>query len=232
MPIIWDDYYLSQLLQEAEERIGAEVDLHFGKYALPVTQGTSTYSIPSYIKKILYVTWKGKTVTPLDQTSAMYIGYATSVIDSSNREEYQQGEPTYYFQHPTNLSVIRLIPTPNETITPTGSEDLYLSTNSRQFLVFNFFRETDTTSSEFSLPAHLGRSFTRYYALYRAFSKEGKGQNLKLATYYRKLYLAQLEALKLINANTYISKRHGLGSLPQSQNRALARPVLPSRFPR
>ena len=231
MPIIWQDAYLVQLLAEAEKRIASDIDLHFTKYALSITSGTSTYSLNSNIKKVMYITWKGKKLEPLSFDETNSLAFNTAVVSSGVREEYSIGTPRYYSIHPTNLSVIRLIPTPNETITPTGSEDLWDATVIDDHCIVSCYRYSDPDSTEFSLPDFLGRRYKKHYALYRAFLKEGKGQNLIASAYHRKKFLTQLETLKLINANTYVSKRSGLQPVNLRNQGYIAPPQLPSNYP-
>lgn len=232
MPIIWEDAYLTNLLEEAEKRIASDVDLHFAKYALTIVLGTSTYSLNANIKKVMYITWKGKKLEPLDFNEANNLAYGKAVVSASVREEYSNGVPRYYTVHPNNLSVIRLIPTPNEAITPTGSEDLWDATDIATQCVVSCYRYSDPASDEFALPDHLGRRYKKHYALYRAFLKEGKGQNLIASEYHKKKFQAQLATLKLINANTYVSKRNNLEpSDLRSRGGYHPMPQLPSNYP-
>ncbi len=232
MPIIWQDAYLTTLLNEAEKRISSDLDLHFTKYALTIVSGTSTYTLNANIKRVMYITWKGKKLDPLAFNEVNDLAFQTAVVSSGIKEEYTGGTPKFYTVHPNNMSVIRLIPTPNESITPTGSEDLWAAPDISTNCVVSCYRYADPASSEFSLPDYLGRRYKKHYALYRAFLKEGKGQNPVAAAYHKKKFNAQLEMLKLINANTYVSKRSLLE--PQGVNEysfGAGVPQLPSNYP-
>ena len=232
MPIIWTDAYLLNLLSEADKRIASDLDLHFDKIALTITSGKSTYSLNPSIKKVMYITWKGKKLEPLGFNETNDLAFNTAVVSDGVREEYSTSVPRYYSTHPNNMSVIRLIPTPNESFTPTGTEDLWDATQIRNHCIVTCYRYSDPTSDEFKLPEYLGRRYKKHYALYRAFLKEGKGQNLTAAAYHKKKYLAQLETLKLINANTYISKRCILQPNDlRERGFGVAVPQLPSNYP-
>jgi len=232
MPIIWTDSYLITVLEEAEKRISSDLDLHFTKYALDITSGTSTYGLNPAIKRVMYITWKGKKLEPLAFDEVNDLAYQSSVVSTGIREEYSTGVPRFYTVHPNNMSVIRLIPTPNETLTPTGLEDLWAAPDIAAHCVVSCYRYADPLSTEFQLPDHLGRRYKKHYALYRALLKEGKGQNLGAATYHKKKFNTQLEMLKLINANTYVSKRSCLE--PQGIRERTyypGVPQLPSNYP-
>jgi len=232
MPTIWQDSYLVTVLNEAEKRISSDLDLHFTKYALDIVSGTSTYGLNPAIKKVMYITWKGKKLEPMGFNEVNDFAFQTAVVSAGIKDEYSTGTPKFYTVHPNNMSVIRLIPTPNETITPTGLEDLWMAADISTNCIVSCYRYADPDSTEFALPDHLGRRYKKHYALYRAFLKEGKGQNLAAATYHKKKFNAQLETLRLINANTYVSKRSCLE--PQGvreRDYGIGVPQLPSNYP-
>jgi hypothetical protein len=232
MPIIWEDAYLSNLLSEAEKRIASDLDLHFEKYALTINADQSTYGLDPSIKKVLYITWEGKKLEPMDFNEANNLMYNRAVVSETVKNEYSSGIPRYYTVHPTNLSVIRLIPTPNSSKAPTGLEDLWDATEIRQQCIVTCYRTSDPTDAEFALPDHLGRRYKKHYALYRAFLKEGKGQNLVASNYHKTKFRSQFETLKLINANTYVSKRNNLEpSDLRSRGGSYPMPQLPSNYP-
>lgn len=234
MPIIWTDQYLITLLNEADKRIASDFDLHFSKYALTIVQGTSTYALHPLIKKVMYITWEGKKLEPLAFNEVNDFAFQTAVVSDAVKDEYSEGVPRFYTVHPNNMSVIRLVPTPNKSITPSGLEDLWAAPDIRTQCVVTCYRYADPASMEFKLPDHLGRRYKKHYALYRAFLKEGKGQNLNASDYHRKMMIGQTEVLKLVNANTYVSKR---SCLEPTDDRAvnygygIGVPQLPSNYP-
>lgn len=230
MPQIWSEEYLDRLLSDAENRLASDFDLHFTKHALTIESGRSTYSLDVNIKKVLFITWRGRKVDPMQFTEINSLGFNTAVVNETDKIEYSTGEPRFYAVHPTNSGVIRFIPTPNEDFTPDGTEDLYDSTVISEQCIVTCYRFGDSTSEEFALPAYLGRRYTRYYALFKAFSKEGKGQNLVAAKYYKEKMAAQYEILRAINANTYVSRRFQLSGA-SDYPKIIGRPQLPSNYP-
>lgn len=204
MPIIWSESYLNDLLNEAENYISTKDNIYWTREALTIVADQSTYSLSPYIRKITKVMWKGERLAPINFDEANAIAWNSAVVSNSIKNEYASSKPFYYTLHPNNLSVLRLIPTPNESITPTGSEDLYGADISTQCII-SFYRTSDT--STFILPSYVSRRFKKAYALYRAFLKEGKGQNLIASKYYKQKYELLLSYFMKINAGSYISQR-------------------------
>ena len=207
MPIIWSDSYLNDLLNEAEKYVSTKENIYWTREALSIIANKSTYSLPVYIRKITKVMWKGERLDPLNFDEANAVAWNSSVISDSIRNEYSSSVPRFYTLHPTNITVIRLIPTPNETITPTGSEDLY-GADIADHCIVSFYRTSDL--SEFVLPSYLSRRFKKAYALYRAFLKEGKGQNLVASKYYKQKYQLLFSYFSKINSGAYVSQRPAL----------------------
>ena len=225
MPIIWSEPYLTDLLYEAEKYISTKLDVYWAREALIITPGKSTYSLPVYVKKITRVTWKGKGLIPIAFDEVNVLGYNSAVIDDTTKHEYPNSEPRFYTLHPTNITVIRFLPTPNETITPTGAEDLFGADIANHAIV-SFYRSSDNLS--FVLPSYVSRRFKKAYALYRAFLKEGKGQNLTASKYYKSKYDLLLNYFEKINSQSYVSQRPALS---EGYMRSLGGPPAPPQLP-
>lgn len=225
MPIIWSEGYLTELLQEAEKYISAKLDVYWTREALTITSGTSTYSLPVYVKKITRVTWKGIGLISVAFDEVNALGYNSAVISTATREEYPSSVPRFYTLHPTNITVIRFLPTPNENITPTGSEDLF-GADIGSHCIVSFYRSSDNSS--FVLPSYVSRRFKKAYALYRAFLKEGKGQNLTASKYYKQKFELLLSYFEKINSQSYISQRPALS---EGYMRSLGGPPPPPQLP-
>lgn len=228
MPTIWSESYLNSLLEEAEKVVSTKMDLYWTREALSIVQGQSTYSLPPYYKKITKITWKGKKLDALNYDDAQAITYNAAVVSAGTRNEYTESEPRFYTFHPNNLAVIRLIPTPNETITPTGLEDLFGADISTQCII-SLYRSSDL--DEFVLPSYVSRRLKKAYALFKAFLKEGKGQNLTASKYYKQKYELLLKYFEKINSGVYVSKRPALTSGMRFTGGPPPPPQLPWNYP-
>lgn len=228
MPTIWSESYLSGLLDEAEKFISTKINVYWTREALTVVADQSTYTLGAYIKNITDVKWKGIKLFPVSFDEANLLAYNSAVVSNSVKNEYSSSEPRFYTIHPTNTSVLRLIPTPNESITPTGSEDLF-GVDIGSHCIVSYYRTSD--ASTFVLPSYVSRRFKKAYALYRAFLKEGKGQNLVASKYYRAKFQLLLSYFEKINSGAFISQRHSLSYTGREIGGPPAPPQLPWRYP-
>ncbi len=228
MPTIWSESYLSGLLSEAEKFISTKANIYWTREALTIVSGQSTYSLGAYIKNITAVTWKGIKLDPVSFDEANYLAYNSAVISESVKNEYSSSVPRFYTIHPTNTSVIRLVPTPNESLTPSGAEDLFGSDIGNHCIV-SYYRVSDASS--FVLPTYVSRRFKKAYALYRAFLKEGKGQNLVASKYYKQKFELLFSYFEKINSGAFISQRPALSETGRMIGGPPGAPQLPWRYP-
>lgn len=229
MAYIWDETYLNQLLDDAEEYITASVNCIYDRFALSVTTGQSVYTLPSYVKNIVSVTWKGKKLYPLSFIEFCAINPANAVVSESTKVEAPSSIPHYYVKHPTNYYDIRFWPTPSETIVA-GTTNLFGSAISSN-VIFSVYRTQATTQSYLYLPLFLKRRIKKAYILSKAFAKEGKGQDIEAAQYYTKKLEYLIEALKEINSNVYLGKQYLLNdTFNTGRFGTPARPILPPEY--
>lgn len=212
--MIWSDSYLNSLLEEAESAILDAVDCIYIRYALPTVAGKSTYSLPANFRSLIRITWKGLPLTGISFREAAITFPSSAIINETTKSEYSQGEPKFYCFHPTYSKTITLFPTPNETLSGIGN--IYGSDISSQ-CVISYWGTGD-------LPDYIARRTKKAYAMWRAFSREGKGQDRVAAQYFKQKYDFLLEMFKKINAGIYLSRE--TNSIPGR----VSSPVLPSNF--
>lgn len=228
MPI-WTNEYLNALLEDAEDFITNEVDCIFDRFSLAVTSGQSVYTLPSYVKRIMRITWKGKKVYPLNFQEFCALNPASAVVNESEKVESPISRTLYYVKHPTNFYDIRFWPTPNETITA-GTSNLFGSAIA-SYVIVSCYRTQSTTQTYLHLSLYIIRRIKKAYMLSRAFAKEGKGQNIQAATYYTKKLDFLIQSLREINSNVFLGKSRILGdSFDTYAFRTPARPVLPPDY--
>lgn len=228
--MIWTDAYLTKLAEDAAGAVVLEVDLLFHRFYLAVTDGLSTYTLDEKVNKILKISWKGKILQPLMWEDACLMFPGKFFVDGSTNDE-TIGEPRYYIQHPTNRRDIRLFPAPNETLSAAGG-DPYSPVVGESRCTITCWRFSDTDVAEASLPDWIDQRIRKSYVLWRAFQKEGPGQDLKAASYYSTKFKFMLEVLKQVNSHIFVTKRHILEPTRSMQGSKPARPQLPSNFER
>jgi hypothetical protein len=228
MPL-WDNTYLNTLLEEAESYISTEIDCIFDRFSIPITTGISVYTLPSYVNRIIRVTWKGKKLWPLTFQEFCLLNPTSAVIDPS-AVELSSSTPLYYIKHPTNFYDIRLYPTPSEDLAEISSN--LFGSNIATGVIISCYRDQDNSVDSLHLPLYIIRRVKKAYLLSRAFAKEGKGQNLQASQYYEKKLSLLIEALKVINSNVFIGKTRVLnGAFNEGMYATPGRPVLPPDYP-
>lgn len=230
MSTIWSDEVLELLAGDAEQDINQAVACLFHRFFLTITAGTSVYTLPDKVRSIERVTWRGRKVWPMNWEDLQTITPHTVVVDPSTRIETSESRPMWYALHPTNVHDIRFYPTPNESFTNTGDP---LSPDTGAKCIISCFRNIDISDVTSSLPSYIDRRTRKAYILWKAFEKEGNGQNLKAAQYYMKKYQFLIEQFRSINEGAFISKKYSLddGSLSDISTR-YPRPTLPPNFER
>jgi len=190
---IWTDAYLNELALEAERDIARETSRLFYRFSLAVTNAVPTYTLPTYIREIVQVSWKGRRLLSFHQEDA---------INFNKLYRTENGEPNYYLRSSDGMQTIRFVPVPNETIAASSSDTLLdLSTELDDRVVISCYRRTDETATFVQLPDYLARRTIKAYVLWKAFAKEGKGQNLRAAKYYENKYRSLIVLATRVRSN-------------------------------
>lgn len=229
--MIWTDDYLNQLAIDAEQQINQDLQCIYFKECFPVTQGTSVYTLPSYIRSIDRITWRGKRLDPVNWEDMQLLGPATvgGYIETS------QSRPLFYSMHPSATYAIRFYPTPDESFTDTGDTP-YSPTVNAPACIISSWRTTDDTGADptLLLPTYIDRRTRKAYVAWKAFMAEGPGQNLKASAYYKTKYDFLINQFRSINEGCFIGQQYALddeGSMEVGGFR-YPRPTLPPNFPR
>jgi len=228
MPI-WESAYLNQLLEDAEDYITASIDCIFDRFSFPVISGQSVYTLPSYVTRLVRITWKGKKLYPLNFQEFCILNPASAVVSAGTKIESPNSIPLYYVKHPTNYYDIRLYPTPGEDLAQVTT-DLW-GANINTGLIVSCYRTQSRSADYLHLSNILIRRIKKAYLLVKAFAKEGKGQNIQASQYYQKKLDLLLGALKEINSNVFLGKIRILNdTFNASRFGTPGRPVLPSDY--
>lgn len=207
----WSQEYLAQLANDGEADIARKLCPIYARYSLAVTSGTSLYTLESQTREIKQVTWKGHKVWPLgNQEEAI-------LLDQKYRTT-QLGRPDYYLIGSDDLFSIRFIPVPNETITKDDSA-VFSRTGISTRVIISYYRLPDRTATEFSLPDYFARITVKAYVLSKAFSREGKGQNLKAAVYYENKYSGAIDLFKSVKYKYFSRHEFSIGPSASDNSR-------------
>jgi len=200
-----------------------------------VSQGISVVTLPSYVRTLRRVTWRGRSLDPVNWEELTQLTPATVFVSPGNpaNVESSQSRPLYYAMHPTNPWDIRLYPTPNETFLTNGEPNVYSPQVNTPSCIIDYYREPDTTNSNpvISIPPYILRRTMKAWCLWKAFGAEGKGQFLKAASYYQMKYNFLIEQFRAINEGCFVGKKYAVeeGLLSIDAFR-YPKPILPSNF--
>lgn len=215
----WSPEYLSQLRNDGEADIARRLCPIYARYSLSVTSGTGTYTLQSQTREIRSITWKGHKVEPL-------VNQEEAILLDQKYEDTQLGRPKFYLIGFDGLYKIRFIPLPDETIS-SDDTNLFDRTGISSRVIISYYRLPERSSTVYSIPDYLARRTVKPYVLSKAFSAEGKGQNLKAAAYYNRKYEILLNLYSSLKHKYFSRHEYAIGPdltrFSRSRTRKLAR---------
>jgi hypothetical protein len=209
---IWSDDFLNTLNNDAIGQIAVDVNCIYARECLVTVAGTSVITLPAYVRTVRRVTWRGRSLDPVNWEELTLLTPATVFVSpgSPSNIETTLSRPLYYAMHPTNIYDIRLYPTPSESFTTSGEPNVYAPTPNSPSCIVDYYREPDDTETDpkVSLPPYIARRTKKAWICWKAFSAEGKGQNLRAASYYQMKYNFLIEQFRRINEGCFIAKKY------------------------
>lgn len=171
MTTLWTSAQLARFEEQAEEAFHNECKCLIDRIALPIVANTDLYTLPDETIDIRRITYRGVRILPISHRQMR------RYFDGIN----PTGTPSNYIYNDEGQLVVKLFPTPAETITPVQA-NLYSRDVIAAQCIVEYYRMPDGTG--WKLPAVFRRRLLKCYVLKLAFSVEGKGQNLKAAKYW------------------------------------------------
>lgn len=236
MGVIWSSEFLQQLEQDAPGQIATDLACIWTRETIVITKGQSVVTLPSYVRTLMRVTWRGKTLEPVNWVDLILLTPGTvnmGTAGNPNNIETSLSRPMWYAMHPTNPWDIRFYPSPDESFTLSGETDVFSPQVNTPSCIIDHWREPDATSANplFSIPPYILRRTAKAYVLWKAFAAEGKGQNLKASAYYMAKYNFLIQQFRNINDSCYVSKRYELGTgIDTIDNYKYPKPKMPTNF--
>lgn len=225
---IWTDGQIEQWQKDALNQIAIEVNCVWAREIFPIKSHYSTYRLPNYVRTLELVTYRGKDLQELSWSDYQILA-ANSIFNApnSNLNIETYSIPQFYVLHPTNTWEILFYPTPSEDLSGAGI-DPYSPSREELAVVIQFWRTPDLNevNPKFSLPAYIERRLVKAYVMWRAFSAEGKGQDLGASAYYKAKFDWLIAQFRIFNQTPFISTRPNLQ--PANINPDSFRPAKPS----
>ena len=190
MPIFTDSY-LNTLLEDAEVALSESIPCIFDRFSLSVTAGTAVYTLPDTCFRLIEITWKGDALDPMEWADFQGSNWIKPQSLS------QQGLPKNYLRVGNGWNKVMFHPTPDETIAA-SDVNLELIATIKARVIISCYRLAVPSGSTYRMPDFFIRHATKYYAMSKAYLKEGPGQNLIAAEYFLNKYNAVLRDLKKI----------------------------------
>lgn len=213
MPI-FDSATLSRFYNQGENIISDERPFLVDRLALTIVAGTSTYTLPDYVRSIRRITYFGNYLDPLPRRAQRDIFQAAT----------QMSKPFWYIFNNIGLNKIQLFPVPNQNVAPVTNlwgNGISATTG----CIVEFYRVTDNSS--FVLPPWIKRQLLKQYVAQQTFQVDGQGNNLKLAQYFSKRWqLRKQEFIDLLDELIYKPRKLCLTSISGS-GWFPGRPILP-----
>lgn len=236
MPIFADNF-INQLAADGLDQINIDVQAVWQRCYIPITQGQSVYTLPSFVRSITAITYRGYHLSAENWEELTLLSPTTVFLSPGNQKnvETSQSRPLYYGMHPTNPYDIRLYPCPGENLGTTGG-NVYGPQPNEPFCTISYYRSTDSTGVDLTaqLPPYIVRRTQKAYVLWKAFAAEGKGQNLNASKYYKSKYDFLVNRFREINAGCYVGKKYMIddAGLLTSDGNHQPKPLLPPNFER
>lgn len=216
VPKIWSDQYLLNLATEAEIQISTEVPCIYVRFPLNTIVGQSIYQFndttglmmptgPQRLTGIIRVTFQSWTVHPVFQNQLRNM-----VIPLKPEEgEVTSSRPFMYMRTGYGIDGIKLYPSPSQAITYDNSGINTQHSISANVIIAGW-RIADPSGMAYRIPDYIRETLVRYYVMWRAYKKEGKGQNLEASAYFKSKYDKLLDRFKKIVSQLFASRTHGL----------------------
>lgn len=233
---IWSDTFLNKLAVDAEQQINQDLQAIYYRFCLATVSGTMVYTLPSYVRSVLRVTWRGRGLDPVSWEEMGLLTPATVYVGPGNLGNINTvtGVPLYYGLNPTNPYDIRIFPTPNESLAADGDNPWGPTVNGAACIV-SCWRTCDTsfTDPTLTLPPYIDRRTRKAWILWKAYSAEGKGQSTPAAEYYQVKYKFLIAQFRAINEGCFVSKKYAIDDGQLSINNfRYPKPLMPANFER
>lgn len=220
---IWSQAELQEYVKLGYKRLLRETKAVWKQQYVNDQDGVSDAPLPSDLIEIDRATWNAKPLSIESEGTVMYRD------DQYLNEDETGDQPTALFISGT--STLRKYPVPNTTITstqpaaPTTAEVL----NTR---LEYFSSGVDLDTYAFEIPDYWSRT-VRFFALWKAYSRKGKGHNKKMGEFYSKRWDMDIMTYRRL-VNQIASIREGIfgGRASSPSSRRPADPRLPWQYGR
>lgn len=210
--MLWSTDYLNRLVREAEIEIAKETKSIIVRESIRVSSGVYAYQLPERVNNIRKILYKGARLDPLDSREFYaWVSRLTTYTDpaflpSAFSDAFHigarimgvpEGKPLNYFYNSFGENVVYFNPGINEDVA--GFEDGLWDINIGNAVTVEYYGLPDGILVQ--VPHYIRRRIIKAYVLYKAFAKEGDGQNLNASKHFLGRYTILMERAKFIINN-------------------------------
>lgn len=237
--MIWTTSYLNDLALEAEIAIAEEVPCIIDRINLNTEAFLNTYQLPDYVSNIRAVYWLGIRLDPIAQIEVpdWPISYSNEGAGTFELTTYESSafavssytstgpasKPEVYWFSTYGENILRFFPIPTDTILSSGT-GLWGPQISSAVIV-EFYRVPDGVN--WKIPEYIRKRTIKAYVLWKAFAREGDGQNLKASRYWANKYIILIARAKRIVDNVHQAELRTRSDAVSYKTGLIARPKLP-----
>lgn len=238
MPI-WTTSYLARLEREAEEDLAKSCNCIVDRLALDIQAGQALYQLPDYVIGIRVIRWKGYLVIPLTEMEQTYLfpnniqeagsnpfgafeasafedtAFNVGPVGGAITGAQIQDKPEFYGFSGSDFRTIQFFGTPGSNVAAIQTNLWGVEIPNR--VIVEFFRLPETPTHV--IPSYFRQEALKNYVLWRAFAREGPGQRLDMAAYYRQKFEGTKAQLKsfisgLYLGQIYVFDGNDMGNMP------------------
>jgi hypothetical protein len=225
---LWTSAQIERWAAEAERTLTEAFPTAVERISIPVQNGVPLYEIPTNSLGIVQITYRGEVLVPLSQAQSrelfpdyviqdynaanagafVTVGFSSTgfaVDDATGYSTYggTTSRPEFWGFSGYEENTIQLFPTPNETLPATASARLWDTEIPNRCILE--YRVIPGATDDLRPVYRLIRMIIRDYVLARAFSIEGKGQQLDVAQHCEKRFQLKLQLYTSMMTGVYVS---------------------------
>ncbi len=196
---------LNRLIDDAERYMSTEMRIIKTRTTLAIVAGTGLYTLPAGTIGIENITWLG-----IDTPNSEQITFRGTDYIRPGASARQATRPDFYMVIGNGLRRIQFYPTPSVSIAANDAT-VDTATGVRNTVIVQCIRIAQTSGTTVRLPQEIFFPVMKYRAMSDAYTREGKGQNLKAADNFKKKFDFWFQEFRQIYNSVPSAIQYGLG---------------------
>lgn len=167
-------------MDQAEKELGILTDAVVRRFSIDVSEGDNIFNLPPGTLGILRVTWKGQALEGLSLRDFSTVQGIHPGVSP------RRGTPRYYIRHNQGELLMLIHPDAGESLSaPADDTELHKQSVLKEHLVVTAYTTPDPEDETYRLRSYMRRTACKYYALWKAYEREGPDQIVAVADFYK-----------------------------------------------